>query len=217
MHSLTHTVCTLCSALVTAASSPIEARKSGCQELVAFARKQLGLPHVWAGDNNNGPTNDGLDCLGLVKYVIYQATGKFVLHNSQAQYNDYQKYSGKPVSYKEVEPGDLLFYMYYKDCKLRHTPAHSSLHDCSSSVCTIVATTFIMLPSSMSTARTVSKDQVIQMPYTVSEVQISEFWTAHESDVAKSSTYICPYAITFCHDGSSERISCIKVQQILSL
>lgn len=44
-------------------------------DIVAVARKHLGLPYVWGGGNASGPTGGGFDCSGLTLYAVYTATG----------------------------------------------------------------------------------------------------------------------------------------------
>jgi len=69
-------------------------------ELVAFARKQIGDPYR-AG--RAGP--DAFDCSGLVRYVFKQITGKTLPHYSKSQYNQVQK-----IKKSDAEPGDLVFF-----------------------------------------------------------------------------------------------------------
>ena len=69
-------------------------------ELVAFARKQIGDPYR-AG--RAGP--DAFDCSGLVRYVFKQITGKTLPHYSKSQYNQVQK-----IRKSDAQPGDLVFF-----------------------------------------------------------------------------------------------------------
>lgn len=69
-------------------------------ELVAFARKQIGDPYR-AG--RSGP--DAFDCSGLVRYVYQQITGKTLPHYSKAQYDRVQK-----IKKSNAQPGDLVFF-----------------------------------------------------------------------------------------------------------
>lgn len=66
---------------------------------VSIAMQYLGVPYVWGGESPSG-----FDCSGLVKYV-YGQIGVYLPHSAAAQY-----YSGTPVSYSQLAPGDLVFF-----------------------------------------------------------------------------------------------------------
>ncbi|MHB1390226.1 MAG: C40 family peptidase [Thermoleophilia bacterium] len=67
--------------------------------VVPIAMQYLGVPYVWGGAS---PT--GFDCSGLVMYV-YAQIGVYLPHSAAAQY-----YSGTPISFSELAPGDLVFF-----------------------------------------------------------------------------------------------------------
>ena len=67
--------------------------------LVANAQGFLGTPYRWSGSNSRG-----IDCSGLV-YRSMALSGKNVPHNAAALYK-----MGTPVSYAELQPGDLVFF-----------------------------------------------------------------------------------------------------------
>ena len=67
--------------------------------LAATARKYVGLPYVWGGEN----PNNGFDCSGLVHYVC--RTWGISLPRTAAE----QYHIGHAVSFMELEPGDLVF------------------------------------------------------------------------------------------------------------
>jgi cell wall-associated NlpC family hydrolase len=67
--------------------------------LAATARKYVGLPYVWGGES---PTN-GFDCSGLVQYVC-RTWGISLPRTAAEQYR-----VGRPVSFMDLEPGDLVF------------------------------------------------------------------------------------------------------------
>ncbi len=59
----------------------------------------LGTPYVWGGASPGG-----FDCSGLVVYA-YAQVGVSLPHSSYALYN-----AGVPVSYDQLQPGDLVFF-----------------------------------------------------------------------------------------------------------
>ncbi len=67
--------------------------------VVGIAMQELGKPYVWAAA---GP--DAFDCSGLVAYAFAQV-GVSLPHSAAAQYG-----YGTPVSYDQLEPGDLVFF-----------------------------------------------------------------------------------------------------------
>ena len=71
-------------------------------EVVKVAYAQLGKPYRYAG---SGP--DVFDCSGLVMYC-YAQVGMSLPHSSYMQAR-----CGVPVSYSELQPGDLVFFHGY--------------------------------------------------------------------------------------------------------
>jgi cell wall-associated NlpC family hydrolase len=67
--------------------------------VVGIAMRYLGVPYVWGGASPRG-----FDCSGLVSYVFAQI-GVSLPHSSYAQFG-----MGVPVSYSELQPGDLVFF-----------------------------------------------------------------------------------------------------------
>ena len=90
------------------------------EAVIARAESQVGVPYVWGGGDNNGPTGglrdggvadsfgdfnkSGFDCSGLVKYA-YAAAGLDLPHYTGAQYQQ-----GKKVPRDNAKRGDLIFY-----------------------------------------------------------------------------------------------------------
>jgi hypothetical protein len=98
---------------------------AGAQQLVS-----AGVPYVWGGghgatpgfsqgirdggaaDANGDYRKVGLDCSGLSRYLIYQATGGAVDPGGTSQ-DQYTR--GVPVSASQAQPGDLVFSNFARD------------------------------------------------------------------------------------------------------
>ena len=95
-------------------------RDAQIEAVISRAESQVGVPYVWGGGDNNGPTGglrdggvadsfgdfgqSGFDCSGLVKYA-YAAVGLDLPHYTGAQYQQ-----GKKVPRANAQRGDLIFY-----------------------------------------------------------------------------------------------------------
>ena len=73
---------------------------SRASQVVAIAMQYLGIPYVWGGSS----PSQGFDCSGLVSYV-YSQIGIYLPHHAASQFG-----YGVPVSYSELQPGDLVFF-----------------------------------------------------------------------------------------------------------
>lgn len=83
----------------SAAAPPIADTSIG-EKVVAEAKKYLGMPYVWGGDD---PGDGGMDCSGLIQYA-YGTLGIDLPRVSADQAR-----AGEPVaSLAEARPGDLL-------------------------------------------------------------------------------------------------------------
>ena len=67
--------------------------------VVGIALSQVGTPYVWGG-----AAPGGFDCSGLVMWA-YAQVGVSLPHSTYALYN-----MGVPVSYDQLQPGDLVFF-----------------------------------------------------------------------------------------------------------
>lgn len=87
------------------------------------AREMLGVPYSYGGSSPKG-----FDCSGLV-YYSYRAAGLDVPRTTLAQYQ-----AARPVSARELEPGDLVFFrldgravshvgLYISNGQFIHAPA----------------------------------------------------------------------------------------------
>jgi peptidoglycan DL-endopeptidase CwlO len=77
--------------------SPLVLKERG--EIVDYAKKQLGVPYVWAGNDPNG-----FDCSGFSGYVM-KKYGKTLPRRAEDQYKDSRK-----VKQKNAQMGDLVFF-----------------------------------------------------------------------------------------------------------
>lgn len=69
------------------------------QEIIDCAKKYLGVPYVWSGDDPNG-----FDCSGFTSYV-YKNSGKNIPRRAMDQYQ-----SSTKLKEKNVQKGDLVFF-----------------------------------------------------------------------------------------------------------
>jgi len=74
---------------------------SGAEAALAFARSKIGLPYIWGGE---GP--EGYDCSGLTM-MAWRKAGKNLTHFAADQYAE-----STPVSYRQLRPGDLIFWTH---------------------------------------------------------------------------------------------------------
>ena len=69
------------------------------EELVRTARRFLGVPYRWGGEDKGG-----FDCSGLTM-VSYRLNGLDLPRNSRAQFD-----AGRAVARQSLQPGDLVFF-----------------------------------------------------------------------------------------------------------
>lgn len=93
-------------------------------ELVAVARRFVGLPYLWGG-----MTPWGLDCSGFVS-AVYRASGRLLPRDADQQWGDP---GAQPVERAALEPGDLVFFggesighvgLYAGDGRFLHATTH---------------------------------------------------------------------------------------------
>jgi cell wall-associated NlpC family hydrolase len=76
------------------------AQKRKVAKVVAFARRQIGVPYVRGGTSRR---QGGFDCSGLV-YAAFRSIGRELPRTSYAQMR-----GGRRVSWRGLRPGDLAF------------------------------------------------------------------------------------------------------------
>lgn len=84
----------------TASATQAPANRGGAA-IAAFAMKFVGYPYVWGGTSPSG-----FDCSGFTSYVVRNAIGESIGRDVAAQIG-----AGTPVSAKNLEPGDLVFFV----------------------------------------------------------------------------------------------------------
>lgn len=95
------------------------------QEMVVFALGLLGTGYTFGGRNPEA----GLDCSGMVSYIVEQISGVRLPHNAAQIAN-----STRPISVAQLQPGDLVFFntlnrrhshmgIYMGDGRFIHAPS----------------------------------------------------------------------------------------------
>ncbi|MES5837700.1 NlpC/P60 family protein [Bacillus cereus group sp. MG11] len=82
----------------TAPTAPLSSDKA--QNVIAEAKKFLGLPYVWGGT-----TPSGFDCSGYMQYIFKNVAGVKLPRVAREQQN-----AGVQIPVSEVQPGDLIFW-----------------------------------------------------------------------------------------------------------
>lgn len=78
--------------------------------ILRAALSQQGVPYVYGGGDQYGPTNGGFDCSGLVVYAVYRATGKVLYHQAAYQWQNSASEGAVRVSHAALKPGDIVFF-----------------------------------------------------------------------------------------------------------
>jgi len=79
--------------------SPSRRPARPADRVVAYAKRQLGVPYRWGGISRR----TGFDCSGLV-YAAYRSIGRTIPHSTWGQMA-----LGVPVRFGRLRPGDLVF------------------------------------------------------------------------------------------------------------
>jgi murein DD-endopeptidase len=86
-------------ARVDPAHDPSRRPAKPAEQVVAFAKHQIGVPYRWGGISRR----TGFDCSGLV-YAAYRSIGRKIPHSTWGQMA-----LGVPVRFGRLRPGDLVF------------------------------------------------------------------------------------------------------------
>ncbi|TNE54458.1 MAG: NlpC/P60 family protein [Bacteroidetes bacterium] len=70
------------------------------KQVIKLAKKQVGVPYVWAGNDPNG-----FDCSGFTSYIMAETVGTKIPRRAQDQFE-----SSVKLKQKEVQKGDLIFF-----------------------------------------------------------------------------------------------------------
>jgi cell wall-associated NlpC family hydrolase len=95
----THSVIALTSTTARATVSPADRQAAATAAgIIAYAKRQVGIPYTWGG---TGPR--GFDCSGLIQRA-YSVAGIHLPRGTHAQSR-----SGTRISRSQLQPGDLVF------------------------------------------------------------------------------------------------------------
>jgi peptidoglycan DL-endopeptidase CwlO len=86
--------------------------RSIISRILVSARQYIGVPYVWGGVDP-----DGFDCSGYVQYV-FRLSGIDLPRTADVQYD-----VGRPVSYDQLRPGDMVFFSTYEP-----GPSHNGIY-----------------------------------------------------------------------------------------
>jgi cell wall-associated NlpC family hydrolase len=95
------TVCWVQAGDVSVYPAPPPPVRGTAQDVIALARRFLGLPYLWGGC-----TPLGIDCSGFVQ-LLYGLNGVQLLRDADIQYT---QPGLQPVGREDLEAGDLLFF-----------------------------------------------------------------------------------------------------------
>lgn len=79
------------------------------QRLLSTAKNYIGAPYLWGGT-----TPSGFDCSGFTQYV-FAKNGLTLPRVSRDQFN-----AGTPVSFNNLQPGDLVFFSLDSNGQVSH-------------------------------------------------------------------------------------------------
>jgi cell wall-associated NlpC family hydrolase len=80
--------------------------------VLVAAKRFVGVPYVWGGADP-----DGFDCSGYIQYV-FRLSGVNLPRTADIQFE-----AGRPVSYDQLRPGDVVFFSTYEP-----GPSHNGIY-----------------------------------------------------------------------------------------
>ena len=80
------------------------------EEIVTTAKRYVGVPYRWGGES----PSTGFDCSGLTM-VVYRINGLNLPRSSRQQWK-----VGKPISRRQLQKGDLVFFATARGNKVSH-------------------------------------------------------------------------------------------------
>lgn len=86
--------------------------RSSAESIIRTGKLFLGVPYVWGGT-----TPAGFDCSGFTQYV-FALNGIRLPRTADAQFE-----VGSPVSYENLQPGDMVFFSTYEP-----GPSHNGIY-----------------------------------------------------------------------------------------
>jgi gamma-D-glutamyl-L-lysine dipeptidyl-peptidase len=94
------------------------------------AQALLGMPYVWGGrsahDQDNKTVLSGCDCSAFIN-LAYRTIGLIVARNSVSQHKQ-----AKQIAFKDLKPGDMIFFSYYANfvSRVRHVMLYLGDNTC---------------------------------------------------------------------------------------
>ncbi|WP_426450966.1 C40 family peptidase [Paenibacillus sp. S-38] len=107
----------------TSTSSSTVYSSAAVSKVIAAGKAYLGTPYEYASDRSNTNT---FDCSDFVRQAFKDALGLTLPSSSRTQ-GDYVKSIGKTsTNWRDLKPGDLMFFMSYKGGSASSYPSNKS-------------------------------------------------------------------------------------------
>lgn len=89
-------------------------RSEVAKKVIAAGKKYMGTPYEFGSNRNSVKT---FDCSAFVRRAIMDATGQVIPSNSRTQGDFVKKVGKSTTNWKNLQAGDLMFFMSYKGTK----------------------------------------------------------------------------------------------------